>query len=73
MSIMFYIAESLDEWERLSVCDALEPMQFNDGDVIVEQGQPGDDFFIIEDVSFSMYWDFIIIIAKLNLLSFKKC
>lgn len=52
---MFYIAESLDEWERLTVCDALEPMQFNDGDVIVEQGQPGDDFFIIEDVSFCMY------------------
>lgn len=43
--------ESLDEWERLSVADALEPMQFNDGDVIVEQGMPGDDFFIIEDVS----------------------
>lgn len=46
------LTESLDEWERLTVCDALEPMQFNDGDVIVEQGQPGDDFFIIEDVSF---------------------
>ncbi|KFM66810.1 cAMP-dependent protein kinase regulatory subunit-like isoform X1 [Stegodyphus dumicola] len=43
------VLESLDEWERLTVADALEPMQFNDGDVIVEQGQPGDDFFIIED------------------------
>ncbi|XP_015922610.1 cAMP-dependent protein kinase regulatory subunit isoform X2 [Parasteatoda tepidariorum] len=43
------VLESLDEWERLTVADALEPMQFNDGDIIVEQGQPGDDFFIIED------------------------
>jgi cAMP-dependent protein kinase regulator len=43
------VLESLDDWERLTVADALVPMQFNDGDVIVEQGQPGDDFFIIED------------------------
>ncbi|KAF8772018.1 cAMP-dependent protein kinase regulatory subunit-like isoform X1 [Argiope bruennichi] len=43
------VLESLDEWEKLTVADALEPVQFNDGDVIVEQGQPGDDFYIIED------------------------
>ncbi|XP_013775542.1 cAMP-dependent protein kinase regulatory subunit-like isoform X1 [Limulus polyphemus] len=43
------ILESLDKWERLTVADALEPVQFNDGEVIVEQGQPGDDFFIIEE------------------------
>merc|ERR1719191_2184070 len=36
------ILESLDQWERLTVCDALE-----DGEEIVVQGQPGDDFFII--------------------------
>ncbi|XP_067128547.1 cAMP-dependent protein kinase regulatory subunit isoform X2 [Centruroides vittatus] len=43
------ILESLDKWERYTVADALEPVQFNDGDVIVQQGQPGDDFFIIEE------------------------
>ncbi|XP_022660640.1 cAMP-dependent protein kinase regulatory subunit-like isoform X3 [Varroa destructor] len=43
------ILESLDKWERLTVADALEPVQFQDGDVIVEQGQAGDDFFIIEE------------------------
>ncbi|XP_013792283.1 cAMP-dependent protein kinase type I-beta regulatory subunit-like, partial [Limulus polyphemus] len=42
------ILESLDKWERLTVADALEPVQFNDGDVVVEQGQRGDDFYIIE-------------------------
>jgi len=41
------ILESLDEWERLTVCDALESCTFEDGQKIVEQGQPGDDFFII--------------------------
>ncbi|KAH6942272.1 hypothetical protein HPB50_002673 [Hyalomma asiaticum] len=48
------ILESLDKWERLTVADALEPVTFNDGDIIVEQGMPGDDFFIIEEGSASV-------------------
>ena len=44
------ISESLDKWERLTVCDALEPCNFNDGEEIVVQGEPGDDFFIIAEV-----------------------
>ncbi|XP_018496796.1 cAMP-dependent protein kinase regulatory subunit [Galendromus occidentalis] len=43
------ILESLDQWERLTVADALEPVTFQDGDVIIEQGTAGDDFFIIEE------------------------
>ncbi|XP_076345277.1 cAMP-dependent protein kinase regulatory subunit-like isoform X2 [Tachypleus tridentatus] len=42
------ILESLDKWERLTVADALESAQFNDGDIVVEQEQKGDDFYIIE-------------------------
>lgn len=49
--VVFCPTESLDKWERLTVADALEPVTFNDGDIIVEQGMPGDDFFIIEEVS----------------------
>ncbi|ESO10754.1 hypothetical protein HELRODRAFT_72321 [Helobdella robusta] len=41
------ILENLDKWERLTVADALEPVQFEDGAVIVRQGDAGDDFFII--------------------------
>jgi cAMP-dependent protein kinase regulator len=41
------ILQELDKWERLTVADALEPVQFNDGDSIVEQGEKGNDFFII--------------------------
>ncbi|KAJ7403607.1 hypothetical protein WISP_149907 [Willisornis vidua] len=42
--------ESLDKWERLTVADALEPVQFEDGEKIVVQGEPGDDFFIITEI-----------------------
>ncbi|XP_041737318.1 cAMP-dependent protein kinase type I-alpha regulatory subunit isoform X1 [Coregonus clupeaformis] len=41
------ILESLDKWERLTVADALETVQFEDGQKIVVQGEPGDEFFII--------------------------
>ncbi|XP_055707773.1 cAMP-dependent protein kinase type I regulatory subunit isoform X3 [Phlebotomus papatasi] len=41
------ILESLDKWERLTVADALETVSFEDGETIVKQGEPGDDFYII--------------------------
>jgi CRP-like cAMP-binding protein len=47
------ISESLDKWERLTVADALEPVQFEDGQKIVVQGEPGDEFFIILEVESS--------------------
>ncbi|XP_054160391.1 cAMP-dependent protein kinase regulatory subunit-like [Oppia nitens] len=43
------ILESLDYYERLTVADALTPVQFNDGAIIVKQGEPGDDFYVIEE------------------------
>ncbi len=43
------IIASLDEYERLTVADALTPVEFSDGDIIVKQGEPGDDFYIIEE------------------------
>ena len=46
-------SESLDKWERLTVADALEPVQFEDGQKIVVQGEPGDEFFIILEVESS--------------------
>uniref|UniRef100_A0A2H1VNZ1 DNA 3'-5' helicase n=1 Tax=Spodoptera frugiperda TaxID=7108 RepID=A0A2H1VNZ1_SPOFR len=41
------ILESLEKWERLTVADALEPVSFTDGEIIVRQGEPGNDFYII--------------------------
>lgn len=43
---MTFIAD-LDKWERANVADALEVCQFSPGTHVVEQGQPGDEFFII--------------------------
>ena len=43
------LLESLDKWERLSVADALETVTHKEGDVIMKEGDPGDDFFIIEE------------------------
>jgi len=41
------ILKGLDDWERLTIADALESVQFEDGDVIMKQGDPGDEFYII--------------------------
>lgn len=41
------ILESLDKWERLSIADALEVVQFAEGEEVVRQGEPGHEFYII--------------------------
>ena len=38
---------NLDEWERMTVADALEDVIFEDGTDVVKQGDHGDNFFII--------------------------
>ena len=43
------ILSNLDPWERLTVADALEGASYSDGEVVVSQGEHGDDFFIIVD------------------------
>merc|ERR1712128_200488 len=48
------ILENLDKWERLTVADALEAISFDDGEAVVKQGEPGDDFFIIVQGSASV-------------------
>lgn len=45
------ILENLDKWERLTVADALEAVSFDDGRQVVQQGEPGNDFYIIVDGS----------------------
>jgi len=41
------ILQSLDDWERLTIADALEPVQFEDGETIMRQGEDGEVFYII--------------------------
>lgn len=47
---MVAFLESLDKWERLTVADALVPVQFDENKEVVVQGQAGTDFFIIVEV-----------------------
>jgi len=42
--------ENLATWELHTVADALEPIQFEDGEEIVRQGDRGEDFFLIVEV-----------------------
>ncbi|KAG0131951.1 cyclic nucleotide-binding-like protein [Tuber indicum] len=42
------ILSSLVPYERAKIADALEPFTFHPGDVIIQQGDPGDNFYIIE-------------------------
>lgn len=37
----------MTKYERITIADALEPVFFNDGEVVVRQGDPGDKFYII--------------------------
>lgn len=39
--------ESLTDYERLTIADALQSSNFKKGDVIIKQGDPGDTFYII--------------------------
>jgi len=43
-------AESLDKYERAKVADALEEMEFEDGDCIIAQGDKGNNMYIIKEV-----------------------
>jgi cAMP-dependent protein kinase regulator len=42
------ILESLESYERHKIADALESVVFKDGEVVIKQGDLGENFFIIE-------------------------
>jgi len=41
------ILEDLEDWERLTIADALEQATFHAGDDVVKQGEAGTDFYMI--------------------------
>lgn len=43
------ILQGLDEYQRLTVADALQPRDFGEGEVILREGDKGDDFYIVEE------------------------
>jgi len=42
------ILETLYKYEKLTIADALKPVEYSQGDVVMEQGAEGDMFYIIE-------------------------
>jgi cAMP-dependent protein kinase regulator len=49
------ILKSLTDYERSNVADALIPIEFNENDVIIKQGDEGDRMFFIEDGQCDIY------------------
>ena len=41
------LIEPLDKWERLTIADAVQAVAFQDGEVVLEEGEQGEDFYII--------------------------
>ncbi|KAJ2482431.1 hypothetical protein IWW56_001089 [Coemansia sp. RSA 2131] len=49
------LLKSLESYERQKIADALESVTYEDSDTIVRQGDPGDDFFLIEQGTVRVY------------------
>lgn len=45
------ILKSLDPYERSKIADALRSKTYNAGEVLIKQGDPGSEFFILEEGS----------------------
>lgn len=41
------ILQNLDEWERMTIADALEEVIFQAGEEVVKQGDQGNKFYMI--------------------------
>ncbi|CAH8608463.1 unnamed protein product [Heterobilharzia americana] len=55
------ILDNLDKWERLTVADALEPVRFEDGEVVVRQevgSVAGYELFTSHCITFSVLYNF---------------
>eukprot|EP01028_Stygiella_incarcerata_P010903 TRINITY_DN5913_c0_g1_i1.p1 TRINITY_DN5913_c0_g1~~TRINITY_DN5913_c0_g1_i1.p1 ORF type:complete len:372 (-),score=120.62 TRINITY_DN5913_c0_g1_i1:1213-2328(-) len=48
------LLQTLKDYERSIIADAIEIRTFNEGDVIIEEGEAGDDFFIIVEGTVSV-------------------
>lgn len=47
--------KSLETYERHKIADALEPVQFDDNDVVIREGDVGDNFYLIESGEAKFY------------------
>lgn len=52
------IFKSLEEHERHKIADSLESVQFNDNDIVIRQGDVGDNFYLVESGEAVCYMKF---------------
>lgn len=49
------LLQSLEPYERSKIADALDARRFKAGDVIIREGDPGEDFFLLESGEAEVY------------------
>ena len=49
------LLEFLEPYERAKIADALETSTFNEGEVVIKQGDPGDCFYMVESGEADVY------------------
>ncbi|ORX54472.1 cAMP dependent protein kinase regulatory subunit [Hesseltinella vesiculosa] len=49
------LLKSLEPYERHKIADALEPIQYNDKDVVIKEDDMGDSFYLIEQGKAAIY------------------
>ena len=49
------LLSSLASYERSKIADALAPRKFKDGETIIREGDPGEDFFLLESGEAEVY------------------
>lgn len=49
------LLSTLNPYERSKIADALEPRRFKDGETIIREGDPGEDFFLLESGEAEVY------------------
>jgi CRP-like cAMP-binding protein len=42
------ILSTLTNYERFRLAESMKPSTYNDGDVIIKEGEPGDEFYLVE-------------------------
>ena len=51
------LLQTLLPYERSKIADALETVKYKKGDVVIQEGEPGENFFILEDGIAEVYRD----------------
>jgi len=49
------ILSTIDNYEKMQICDNLKTCHYNDGEYVIKEGEMGDIFYIVEEGEASAY------------------